>query len=151
MTVRIAVSELERLAGSEIEPTAWRRIDQVDIDAFAAATGDHQWIHVDPVLAADGPFGTTIAHGFLTLSLIPSLVDEMFKFERLRLGINYGIDKLRFTGVVPAGAEVRLRARVTDVSSRGEGRLLKLSSEVEVRNQSRPALVADISFLLFPS
>lgn len=102
-------SELAACVGQEVAVTDWITVTQAQIDLFAQATGDHQWIHVDPQRAAQGPFGTTIAHGFLTLSLIPRLFESAFRIAGARMGVNYGLDRVRFPAPLPAGSRVRAR------------------------------------------
>lgn len=106
---RYQLAELQGHVGQEIGVSDWMSVEQPRIDGFAQATGDRQWIHTDPVRAAQGPFGTTIAHGYLTLSLLPVLLDSALVIEDARMGVNYGLNKVRFTAPVPAGS--RLRAR----------------------------------------
>src|SRR5438094_10063812 len=98
--------------GAEFGPSSWIDVPQEKIDAFAAATGDDQWIHVDPERAAAGPFGTTIAHGYLTLSLAPALLYELLEVDGARLIVNYGLNRVRFPAPVPVGSRVRMRAEV---------------------------------------
>lgn len=102
-------AELEACVGQEVAVTDWITVTQEQIDLFARATGDHQWIHVDPERSAKGPFGTTIAHGFLTLSLLPRFFDEAFTIVGAQMGVNYGLNRVRFTAPVPAGSRVRAR------------------------------------------
>src|SRR2546430_10857393 len=111
-----SVDELREAVGEELGPTGWMEIDQKRIDLFAEATGDHQWIHVDPEKAAKGPFGTTIAHGYLTLSLIPSFLPELIAVEGVTMGVNYGVNKVRFPSPVPVGSRLRASAQVAQVS-----------------------------------
>jgi acyl dehydratase len=106
---RYQLAELQGHVGQEIGLSDWLSVEQPRIDGFADATGDRQWIHIDPARAAQGPFGTTIAHGYLTLSLLPVLLDSALVIEDARMGVNYGLNKVRFTAPVPAGS--RLRAR----------------------------------------
>jgi acyl dehydratase len=106
---RYQLAELQDHVGQEIGLSDWLSVEQPRIDGFADATGDRQWIHIDPARAAQGPFGTTIAHGYLTLSLLPVLLDSALTIEDARMGVNYGLNKVRFTAPVPAGS--RLRAR----------------------------------------
>jgi acyl dehydratase len=106
---RYQLAELQGHVGQEIGLSDWMSVEQPRIDGFADATGDRQWIHIDPARAAQGPFGTTIAHGYLTLSLLPMLLDSALVIEDARMGVNYGLNKVRFTAPVPAGS--RLRAR----------------------------------------
>lgn len=110
---RIASPEvLDGLVGQEVAVSGWLRIDQERIDLFAVATGDDQWLHVDPVRAASGPYGGTIAHGFLTLSLLPLLLDQAIELVDLRQGVNYGLNKVRFPAPVPVDARIRVRIRL---------------------------------------
>lgn len=102
-------AELAACVGQEVAVTGWITVTQEQIDLFARATGDHQWIHVDPERAAKGPFGTTIAHGFLTLSLLPRFFEEAFTIVGAQMGVNYGLNRVRFTAPVPAGSRVRAR------------------------------------------
>ena len=103
------IADLEASVGHEAGPTDWFVMEQSRIDTFADATEDHQWIHVDPQRAAAGPFGTTVAHGFLTLSLVPYFAGQLRRIEGARMGINYGLDRVRFPAPVPAGARIRAR------------------------------------------
>lgn len=97
-----SADELREAIGQELGTSDWLEIDQKRIDLFAEATGDHQWIHVDPARAAEGPFGTTIAHGYLTLSLLPALVPQIMRVEGMRMGVNYGVNKVRFPSPCPS-------------------------------------------------
>jgi acyl dehydratase len=133
----------------ELGTSEWHTIEQRHIDLFAEATGDHQWIHVDPEIAAQGPFGTTIAHGYLSLSMLPMLLSEVLNVEGARMGINYGMDRVRFTAPVPSGAEVRLHAKLLSGEPRGEGVLYKIAATVEIRGVEKPALVGEILYLVF--
>ncbi|MEM7483310.1 MAG: MaoC family dehydratase [Acidobacteriota bacterium] len=138
-------AELLQMAGTSLGPSDWLTVDQQRIDRFADATEDHQFIHVDPKRAARTPFGSTIAHGFLSLSLLPKLSNEITVMpEGLNMAINYGLNKLRFLQPVKAGSAVRLRAEVTDVSEKKPGRLLVTQEvTVEIRDEAKPALVAE--------
>ena len=132
--------------GDRFGPTAWRRITQDDIDAFAAITRDHQWIHVDAERAArESPFGTTIAHGTLTLALIDGFRDELVPVtDGARLGVNLGYERVRFPSPVPAGSEVRATMEIVSVDERDDGWLQVVQRfVVEVRGGERPACVAD--------
>jgi acyl dehydratase len=135
---------LQAMLGTQISLSDWLLIDQARIDAFALATGDHQWIHVDPVRAAAGPFGTTIAHGFLSLSLLPMLSGNVaLKLPGVLGGLNYGIDKLRFITPVRCGARVRTRGRMVALEDRGGGRLLMTTeTTMEIEGEAKPALVS---------
>ena len=130
-------------AGDIYGPSSWIDVPQERIDAFADATGDHQWIHVEPAKAKDGPFGTTIAHGYLTLSLAPMLMREVMVVNGMRMGINYGLNKLRFPTPVPVGAKLRLGAQlagVEDVSGGGVQATVDMTFELD--GESKPACVA---------
>ena len=132
--------------GRELGPSDWMTVDQPMIDKFADATGDHQWIHVDVERAKrDMPGGKTIAHGYLTLALVPRLAATLLKVSKRRHGLNYGSNKVRFTNAVPAGARIRLRQRLANVE-RVAGNGIRVTSEmtVEIEGQERPALVAEL-------
>jgi acyl dehydratase len=136
--------DLKQHIGEELGPSDWMTVDQAMIDKFAEATGDHQWIHVDVERAKrEMPGGKTIAHGYLTLSLVPRLAATLVKVEKRRRGINYGSNKVRFTNVVPAGSRVRLRQRIVAVDEVSGGHRITSEMKVEVEGQERPALVAE--------
>ena len=141
----VPASELADHVGEELGVTEWLTIDQDRIDAFADATLDHQFIHVDPKLAKQTPWGTTIAHGFLTLSLLSYFQFEtMLAPDNMLMAINYGTDKVRFLEPVPVGSRIRARSRLVDVTERGPGRwLLKMETTVEIEGVDKPALVAE--------
>ena len=145
----LTLQELEQSGEQELGATDWVTIDQRSIDLFAEATGDHQWIHVDPERAADGPFGQTVAHGYLSLSLIPGLLEQLLRVSDARMGVNYGIEKVRFTAPVPSGSEVRLHATLHSAERRGEGVLFRLRVTVEIRDEEKPALVGEVLYLTF--
>ena len=136
---------LAGLVGTEVGVSRWILVDQARIDAFAGITEDRQFIHIDPVAAASSPFGGTIAHGFLTLSLLSAMTfDAVPPLEGVTMGINYGFDKLRFLAPVPAGSQVRGRFRLLSAEDRGGGRwLLKHEVTVEIDGSDKPALVAE--------
>ncbi|OGL16437.1 MAG: hypothetical protein A3F92_15995 [Candidatus Rokubacteria bacterium RIFCSPLOWO2_12_FULL_71_22] len=138
--------ELLQHVGAELGPSDWLVVDQVMIDTFAEATGDHQWIHVDVERARrEMPGGRTIAHGYLTLSLVPRLAATLLQVTKRRRGLNYGSNRVRFTNVVPAGSRVRLRAKLLAAEEVQDGGV-RLTSEmtIEVEGQTRPALVAEV-------
>jgi acyl dehydratase len=138
-----SVAELAEVeAGTHLGVSEWVTIDQGTIDTFAEATGDHQWIHVDPARAADGPFGRTIAHGFLTLSLLPRLVQQVYRVENVAMAVNYGLDKVRFIAPVPVGARIRVSSEVLGVEEAGGGLRVRLASTVELEGSDKPACVA---------
>jgi acyl dehydratase len=145
----LTLTELEQAGEQELGASEWVRIEQRAIDQFAEATGDHQWIHVDPEKAAAGPFGQTVAHGYLSLSLIPALLEQVLRVTDARMGVNYGIEKVRFTAPVPSGSEVRLKATLKSSERRGEGVLFHLGVEIEIRGQDKPALVGEVVYLTF--
>ncbi len=128
--------------GSTLGPTGWVEIGQDRIDAFAAATDDPQWIHTDPVRAAAGPFGTTIAHGYLTLSLLPALLGEVLE-TGARLAVNYGLNRVRFPAPVPVGSRVRARFEVLAADELAEGVQLTVVATVEREGGEKPVCVAE--------
>jgi acyl dehydratase len=139
------IEGLKALQGKEIGPGEWREVTQKDIDTFADLTGDHQWIHTDVERAKkESPFGTTVAHGNLTLSLIDGLRLELLKSTGFKLGVNYGWNKVRFPAPVPAGSRVRATAEVVDVDDVGGGWFQIVTRfKVEVEGNDKPACVAD--------
>jgi acyl dehydratase len=136
------LSDLESLVGVEIGVGEWVTITQDQVDQFAEATGDHQWIHVDREKAAAGPFGTTIAHGFLTLSLVPAIAPRP-DIEGVRMSINYGLDRVRFITPVPVGSRVRARSTVAEVTEAGGGVQVKSVVTIELEGAEKPACVAE--------
>lgn len=154
MTHVVAYNDLNTLLNFELPASPWRVVDQDLIDAFADATGDHQWIHVD-VERAKNEIGGTIAHGFLTLSLMSTLSQDTLKITGVNRGINYGFDKVRFTGVVPAGAKVRMRTTVTKIEDKNGGKLITRNCIIEVQGADgkmfeKPAVIAEWLGLVFP-
>ena len=149
MTTRLTVEELEGTGERELGTSAWHSVEQRSVDLFAEATGDHQWIHVDPEAAAAGPFGGTIAHGYLSLSMLPMLMSEVLSVEGARMGVNYGIERVRFTAPVPTGSEVRLHAKLLSAERRGEGVLYRVGVQIEIRGSEKPALVGEVLYLVF--
>ncbi len=143
-------AEMAAHVGRDIGTSDWVLVDQAMIDKFADATGDHQWIHVDVERAKqEMPNGKTIAHGFLTLSLLPMLGDQIYRIRKTSRGINYGSDRVRFTSMVPSGSRVRLNQKLKKVEPVEGGQRLTLESTVEIEGQSRPALVAEAIFLAY--
>lgn len=138
-----SAEELTAGIGAPLGPSEWLEVDQKRIDLFADATGDHQWIHVDPQRAADGPFGSTIAHGYLTLSLLPSLVPQIMRVEGMRMGINYGVNKVRFPAPVPVGSRLRATALITEVVEAGGGVQVSATVTVERKGAEKPVCVAE--------
>jgi len=145
----VTLEELEQTAGRDLGTSRWHAVEQRSIDLFAEATGDHQWIHVDPEAAAAGPFGGTIAHGYLSLSMLPMLMAEVLSVEGARMGVNYGIERVRFTAPVPTGSEVRLHAKLLSAERRGEGVLYRVGVQIEIRGAEKPALVGEVLYLVF--
>jgi acyl dehydratase len=143
--------DLQQHIGAELGPSEWVTVDQAMIDKFADATGDHQWIHVDVERAKrEMPGGKTIAHGYLTLSLVPRMAATLIQVTKRSRGINYGSNKVRFTSPVPAGARIRLRQRILAVDEvPGNGVRVTTEVTVEVEGQERPALVAEIMGLRY--
>jgi acyl dehydratase len=137
------IEKVQALVGQELGVGDWHQVTQEQINTFADATGDHQWIHVDPERAKSGPFGETIAHGYLTLSLIPALGGGGLPVEGAKMGINYGLDRVRFIAPVPAGSKVRARRKLVEATE-GEGFIqLKTEVTIEVEGKKKPACVAE--------
>ena len=145
---KVNYADLESLAGQEVGVSDWHTIDQDRVNLFADATGDHQWIHVD-VARATKELGGPIAHGFLTLSLLPMLGAEVLRVEGTTRGINYGSDKVRFTNMVPVGSKVRLRQKCLSVEPKAGGKQMKMEATVEIEGKDRPALVAESITVLY--
>ncbi|MGQ0573212.1 MAG: MaoC family dehydratase [Pseudonocardia sp.] len=143
MKVFNGVDELRAAKGSQVGVSDWYTVEQEQIDGFADATMDHQWIHVDAEKAKDGPFGTTIAHGFLTLSMIVPMVWNVYNVEGVKMGINYGLNKVRFTSPVPVGSRVRGNVELVDVADVTGGVQVTTKVTVEIEGSERPALVAE--------
>ncbi|MBV2356191.1 MaoC family dehydratase [Streptomyces sp. J2-1] len=142
--------ELKAAVGEQLGHTDWLEVDQKRIDLFAEATGDHQWIHVDPERAADGPFGTTIAHGYLTLSLLPLFGPQLMAVEGVRMGVNYGTNKVRFPAPVPVGSRLRATGSITDVTDVTGGVQVAVVYTVEREGGDKPVCVAEsVSRFLF--
>lgn len=139
----VPFEKVKDLAGTELGYTAWREITQEQINTFADATDDQQWIHVDPERAKDGPFGAPIAHGFLTLSLIIPFWSELFDVTGVTTKVNYGLDKVRFTSPVKVGSRIRMTGKITDVQEvKGNGLHLVTDAVIEIEGAERPAVVA---------
>jgi acyl dehydratase len=136
-------AELRANVGQEFGPGDWLVIDQARIDAFAAATDDHQWIHVDTARAQEGPFGATIAHGLLMQSLVPRLVSEIFAVSGFRMAVNYGSDRLRFVSPVRCGSRIRARSSLLSAEQVGEAVHVSMRTTIEIEGVERPALVVD--------
>ncbi|KUI07177.1 dehydratase [Mycobacterium lehmannii] len=137
------IAAFEEHVGEHLGYSGWRQVTQREIDLFAEATGDHQWIHVDAEKAANGPYGKTIAHGYLTLSLVPILVQQIYKVTGLSMQVNYGVDKLRFPAPVPVDSRIRAGAALIKVDRTNNGARATVRVTVEVEGSDRPACVVD--------
>ncbi len=137
------------LAGRHLGYSEWHEITQDQVNLFADATDDHQWIHVDPERAKDGPFGGTIAHGYLTLSLAPGLLGEVLTVEGMSMGVNYGCNKVRFPAPVPVGAKLRLGAEVASVEDVTGGVQVALDLTFETEGGAKPSCVAQVVYRYF--
>ncbi|MFK0108354.1 MaoC family dehydratase [Streptomyces sp. NPDC091217] len=135
------LDELKKLAGSDLGSSDWIEVTQDRIDTFADATGDHQWIHVDPERAAKGPFGAPIAHGYLTLSLFIPLFTELLDVQGVTTKVNYGLNKVRFPSPVKAGSRIRLTARLTEVEDVPGGVQIAVDGTIEIEGGTKPAAV----------
>jgi acyl dehydratase len=137
------IHELAAAVGEQLGTSDWVVVDQDRINTFADATGDHQWIHVDRELAAQGPFGGTIAHGLLTLSLLPMFLQQIFRVDGVRMAINYGFDKVRFTAPVPTGASLRAHTQLVAVTPLEGAVQAKLTTTIEMAGGSKPVCVVE--------
>ena len=137
------LDELAALAGQEITVTDWHQVTQQHINQFADATGDHQWIHVDAERAKAGPFGNTIAHGYLTLSLLAGFFDRALSVKDVRMGINYGLNKVRFMGPVPSGSRLRVRIALLGSEPIERGLQMAWKCTIEREGQEKPVCVAE--------
>lgn len=142
------LEEFKAAVGTQLGTSEWLTITQERINLFADATNDHQWIHVDPERAATGPFGTTIAHGYLTLSLISALAEECYSIAGLAMGVNYGANKVRFPAPVPVDSRVRATAELVAATDIAMGTQCTIKFVVEIEGGAKPALVAEIIFVL---
>lgn len=145
MTTTIeGIDNFQQFVGQHLGYSPFVTVTQDQVNLFADATGDHQWIHIDPERAKDGPFGHTIAHGYLTLSLLPVLLSQIVRVNGVTMGINYGANKVRFPAPVPVGAEIRAGASVASVEDVAGGIQVMLDVTVEVRDAAKPSCVAQI-------
>ena len=150
MRVFTSFDQLSEAVGEDLGSTEWLEVTQERVDAFADATGDHQWIHVDVQKAKDGPFKGTIAHGYLTLSLIPKLGADIYRVEGLRMGINYGLNKVRFPQPVTVGSRIRASAELVSVTDTPNGKQAVVRWTIEIEGAEKPACVAETVALLVP-
>ena len=147
-TVINGLAELKTRVGEHLGYSDFVEITQEKVNAFADATGDHQWIHTDPERAKDGPFGTAIAHGYLTLSLLPVFLETLYEIKSLKMGLNYGANKLRFITPVPVDSRVRATATLVDTADIGIGTQSTLSFVVELEGAEKPALIAEVVYVM---
>ena len=141
------LDEFKSAAGTELGTSDWITVTQEQINTFADATGDHQWIHVDPERAAGGPFGTTIAHGYLTLSLLPVLLENAFAVEQIAMGVNYGTNKVRFPSPVPVDSRIRATATLKETVDISIGTQITITAVVEREGADKPAVVAEVVYV----
>lgn len=141
-----SLDEFDGMVGQHLGSSSWHVVDQHQVDLFAEATGDRQWIHVDPERASAGPFGGPIAHGYLTLSLAPVLLGQVLQVEGISMAVNYGCNKVRFVSPVPVGSELRCSASVASVEGVEGGVQIALDLTFEVRDAPKPACVAQVVF-----
>jgi acyl dehydratase len=144
------VDEVANAVGTSLGETEWLEITQEQVNQFAEATGDHQWIHVDVERAAKGPYGGTIAHGYLTLSLIARFGEELFSVSGVTAKLNYGVNKVRFPTPVPVGSRVRAGASIANAAETAAGVQVSLNWVIELENSTKPACVAETVVLLVP-
>ena len=138
------LGDLRSMVGEELAVSNWFMVEQPRINQFAEATGDHQWIHIDPDRAASGPFGATIAHGFLTLSMLPLFIQDALRFEDVRMSVNYGLNRVRFTSPVPVGSELRARFRLVAIEDvAGGGMQVTMEATIERKGFDKPVCVAE--------
>jgi acyl dehydratase len=143
VTVFGDLAALVGAVGADLGPTDWLVVDQTRIDQFAQATDDHQWIHVDPERAADGPYGRTIAHGLLTLSLLPHFMHDLYRVDNVAMAINYGFNKVRFITPVPVGSRLRASSNLSAVTELPGGAQATLTTTIEVEGSDKPAAVVE--------
>ncbi|GAA0402417.1 MaoC family dehydratase [Acrocarpospora corrugata] len=151
MRIFADLGELAAAQGDHLGHTEWRVVTQEQVNLFADATGDHQWIHVDVDKAAQGPFGRTIAHGYLSLSMLPSFMQELVRVDGIRMGINYGLNKVRFPTPVPVGSRVRASGEIAEITATANGTLVNLKLTIEVEGVAKPACVAETLSLYIPA
>ena len=143
-----SLDEFKAAAGEELGTSDWHTVTQDQIDTFADATGDHQWIHVDPEMAAKGPFGTTIAHGYLTLALLPVLAEQIYSIDGLAFGMNYGANKIRFPSPVPVDSRLRATATLMETAEIAIGTQGIVSFVIELEGSAKPACVAEVVYVM---
>lgn len=142
------VAAFAAAVGEELGTSDWHTVTQEQIDLFADATGDHQWIHVDPEKAATGPFGTTIAHGYLTLSLLPVLLEQTYAVDNTAMGMNYGANKVRFPSPVPVDSKLRVGAKLLEAKPIAIGTQFVIQATVEREGSEKPVCIAEVVYVL---
>lgn len=150
MRIFESIDDLQRAVGAELGASRWRTVDQEQITDFAAITDDEQWIHVDQHRAAHVPFGSTIAHGYLLLALVPSLLAEVFRIDSMTMVVNYGLDRVRFPSPVPSGSRIRAAASLAAIESTASGHRLTVQVAIEADGSRKPSCVADALMLVVP-
>ncbi len=143
---QLTIEDLRSRVGRHLGWSDWHEVTQDQVDRFADVTGDHQWVHTDPERARQGPFGTTIAHGYLTLSLLPALLGEVLFVAGPRFAVNYGLNRLRFPAPVPVGSRVRAGATLSAMEAVAGGEQVVLACTFEVEGSDKPCCVADVVF-----
>lgn len=146
----VDMSDLVSAIGTELGPSPWLQMEQARINAFAEATGDHQWIHVDIERAKSGPFGHPIAHGYLTLAMVPQMLSEILQVTGRSSGVNYGMEKVRFINPVREGARIRMSGRIIGAVPRAGGMQYRLEMVIELEGSEKPAMVGEFLVLAFP-
>ncbi|MGB7053650.1 MAG: MaoC family dehydratase [Acidimicrobiales bacterium] len=150
MATTVHIDKFKELVGTHLGYSDWHRVTQEQINLFADATGDHQWIHVDPKRAKSGPFGTAIAHGYLTLSLAPGMLHEVLVVEGTSMGVNYGCNKVRFPAPVPVDSNLRIGVAVKDADDVTNGVQVVLELTFETEGSAKPSCVAEVVYRYFP-
>ncbi len=150
MATTVHIGKFKELVGTHLGYSDWHRVTQEQINLFADATGDHQWIHVDPERAKSGPFGTAIAHGYLTLSLAPGLLHEVLVVEGTSMGVNYGCNKVRFPAPVPVDSNLRIGVAIKDAEDVKGGVQVVLELTFETEGSAKPSCVAEVVYRYFP-
>jgi acyl dehydratase len=144
------IGELAAAKGEHLGYSDWHTVTQTEVDKFAEATGDHQWIHVDVERASSSPFGGTVAHGYLTLALIPLFAQQIFTVEDVTMSLNYGVDRVRFPAAVPVGSRLRAGVEIVDVAESAQGVRVGYRYTIEIEGSDKPACVANTLVLYVP-
>jgi acyl dehydratase len=143
-----SLDEFKGAIGESLGPTEWLTVTQEAIDEFARSTGDRQWIHTDPERAKSGPFGTTIAHGYWTLSTLPAFAEQLYEIHGLTMGLNYGANRIRFPDVVPVGSRLRATATLKDTKDIAIGTQLTLEFVIEREGGAKPVCIAEVVYVM---